>query len=64
MEIRQSVKVINAKLERHGEAGIVEKVERNAKGEPVNVDVKFDTPDPAGALETFKAADLTVLQPK
>eukprot|EP01034_Spumella_vulgaris_P008092 gene8092-10297_t len=56
-QIRQSVKVINAKHKRHGEAGIVEAIDTEAQ----KVKVKFDTPDPDGEVVELKAADLVAL---
>ena len=56
-QIRQSVKVINTKHKRHGDAGNVEAIDTEAQ----KVKVKFDTPDPDGEVVELKFADLQTL---
>lgn len=60
MNIRESVKVTNAKHKRHNDAGIIEAVDTVAE----KVTVKFDTPEPNGETLVLKFSDVTVLPAK
>ena len=51
------VQVINDKLERFGDAGVVEAVSADGK----TADVRFDKAAPGDPLETVKVSDLKVL---